>query len=213
MVLTWEGKVFVAADAADMNWKHPDRGDLNITSKKFGFHIYNIYDGNTCNFLQEMPNDWVIKVQWNPSGKVRNVSQKLQIWVHFHAPFFANHVYFTPHDRPPLNTLRRRWNGHHLPGDIFKCIFLNENVWISLKISLKFVPKVLINNIPALVLIMAWRRPGSSHYLNQWWLVYRRIYASPGLNELWKDTILGIITLTLRIADALLSKYTRGLFH
>ena len=24
----------------------------------------------------------------------------------------------------------------------------------------------------------------TSHYLNQWWLVYRRIYASPGLNEL-----------------------------
>ena len=46
------------------------------------------------------------------------------------------------------------------PDDIFKCIFLNENVWISLQISLKFVPKVQINNIPALVQIMAWRRPG-----------------------------------------------------
>ena len=39
-------------------------------------------------------------------------------------------------------------------------IFLNENIIISIKISLKFVPKGLINNIPALVLIMAWRRPG-----------------------------------------------------
>ena len=28
------------------------------------------------------------------------------------------------------------------------------------KISLKFVPKIRINNIPALVQIMAWRRPG-----------------------------------------------------
>ena len=44
--------------------------------------------------------------------------------------------------------------------DIFKCIFLNENVWVSIKISLKFVPKGPINNIPALVHIMAWRRPG-----------------------------------------------------
>ena len=43
---------------------------------------------------------------------------------------------------------------------IFKCIFLNENVWIPIKISLKFVPKGPINNIPALVEIMAWRRPG-----------------------------------------------------
>ena len=36
----------------------------------------------------------------------------------------------------------------------------NENVWTSLKISLKLVPKVQINNIPALVQVMAWRRPG-----------------------------------------------------
>ena len=42
----------------------------------------------------------------------------------------------------------------------FQMHFLNENVWILLKISLKFVPKVWINNIPALVQIMAWRRPG-----------------------------------------------------
>ena len=30
----------------------------------------------------------------------------------------------------------------------------------AIKISLKFVPKGPINNIPALVQIMAWRRPG-----------------------------------------------------
>ena len=59
-----------------------------------------------------------------------------------------------------LNTLRPRQNGRHFPDDIFKGIFLNENEWISLKISLKFVPKVRINNITALVQIMAWRRPG-----------------------------------------------------
>ena len=34
---------------------------------------------------------------------------------------------------------------------IFKCIFLNENVGISIKISLKFVPKGPINDITALV--------------------------------------------------------------
>ena len=32
---------------------------------------------------------------------------------------------------------------------------------------------------------MAWHRPGDKpYYLNQWWLVYWRLYASPGLNEL-----------------------------
>ena len=63
-------------------------------------------------------------------------------------------------DLASLNTLRPRPNGRHFPDDIFKCIFLNENVWILINISLKFVPKGLINNIPALVQIMAWRRPG-----------------------------------------------------
>ena len=38
---------------------------------------------------------------------------------------------------------------------------MNENVWILIKISLKFVPEVRINNIPALVQIMAWHRPGN----------------------------------------------------
>ena len=59
-----------------------------------------------------------------------------------------------------INTLRPRQNGCHFADDISKCIFLNENAWIPIKISLKFVPQGPINNIPALVQIMAWRRPG-----------------------------------------------------
>ena len=39
-------------------------------------------------------------------------------------------------------------------------MFLNENVWISSKISLKFIPKGPINNILALVQIMDWCRSG-----------------------------------------------------
>ena len=50
-----------------------------------------------------------------------------------------------------INTLRERQNCRHFADDIFKCIFLNENVWILFKISLKFVPKLQMNNIPALV--------------------------------------------------------------
>ena len=59
-----------------------------------------------------------------------------------------------------INILRPRQNGRHFADDIFKCIFLNENVRISIEISLKFVLKESINNIPALVQIMAWCRPG-----------------------------------------------------
>ena len=59
-----------------------------------------------------------------------------------------------------VNTLRPRQNGRHFADDRFKCIFLKENVWIPVEISLKFVPKGSINNNPALFQIMAWRRPG-----------------------------------------------------
>ena len=59
-----------------------------------------------------------------------------------------------------VNTLRPRRNGRHFADDIFCCIFMKENVWIPIKISLKFVPKGPINNIPTLVQIMAWRRLG-----------------------------------------------------
>ena len=58
-----------------------------------------------------------------------------------------------------LNTMRPRQNGCHFPDNIFKRI-LNENCCISMKIPKKFVPQGPINNIPALVQIMAWRRSG-----------------------------------------------------
>ena len=47
-----------------------------------------------------------------------------------------------------LNTLRPRQDGRHFPDNIFKRIFLNENV--SINFSLKCVPRCPINNIPAL---------------------------------------------------------------
>ena len=74
-------------------------------------------------------------------------------------PVFAILILSNWHDEPTLNTLRPRQNGRHFADDTFKPIFLNENVLISLKISLIFVPKVRINSSPALVQIMAWRRP------------------------------------------------------
>ena len=59
------------------------------------------------------------------------------------------------------STLRPRQNGRRFADDIFKCIFFNENVKRLIEISLRCTPKGPINNIPALVQIMAW-----CHYLN-----------------------------------------------
>ena len=39
-------------------------------------------------------------------------------------------------------------NGRHFADDIFRCLFVNEKIWILIENSLKFVP---IDNIPALV--------------------------------------------------------------
>ena len=50
-----------------------------------------------------------------------------------------------------FNTLRPRQDGRQFADETYKCIFLKENVWIPIKISLKCVPKGPINNIPALV--------------------------------------------------------------
>ena len=59
-----------------------------------------------------------------------------------------------------VNTSRPRQHDPHFTDDIVIYIFLNENVWISIEISLKFVLKGPINNIPALDQIIAWRWPG-----------------------------------------------------
>ena len=58
-----------------------------------------------------------------------------------------------------INTLRSKQNCIHVPDEIFKYIFLDKNVWIPIKISLKF--NVPINNISALLHIIAWRWPGA----------------------------------------------------
>ena len=81
------------------------------------------------------------------SSKINNICHN--VWVIFVTMVYGIVIF---------NILRPRKNGHHFSDDIFKCIFLNENVWILIKISLQFVPKGPVNNIPALVQIMAWHQ-------------------------------------------------------
>ena len=64
------------------------------------------------------------------------------------------HNHSKGHLRTPqtTNTLRPRQNGRHFPDAIFKWIFLNENIWISINISLKFVPTHLNETVNSLKL-------------------------------------------------------------
>ena len=58
-----------------------------------------------------------------------------------------------------INSSPPAQNGRLFADDIFRCIFVNEKFCILIKIS-KFVPNGPIDNNPALVQIMAWRRIG-----------------------------------------------------
>ena len=86
------------------------------------------------------------------------------------------------------NFITLKQNGRPFPDDILKCIFLNENVWILIKISLKFVLKGPISNIPALVQIMAWRRPGDKP-LSEPMMVSFQTVAANGLSA-WNGEVL-----------------------
>ena len=59
-----------------------------------------------------------------------------------------------------VNTLRPRWNDRLFQTTASNA-FLEWNEKKSHTISLKFLPKIQINNIPELVKIMAWRQPVS----------------------------------------------------
>ena len=73
-----------------------------------------------------------------------------------------------------------------------ECFHLKSSSWRTFRVSTttsdwKFTgvsTKSTINNIPALVQIMAWCRPGDKPLYEPWWLDYRRIYASLVLNEI-----------------------------
>ena len=59
-----------------------------------------------------------------------------------------------------FNTLRPRQKWLTFGRRFFKYIFVNENAWILLNNSLKFIRAVQINNIPPSVQLIAWCRLG-----------------------------------------------------
>ena len=73
-----------------------------------------------------------------------------------------------------VNKSRLRQNGRHFQTtfsnsfSLMKILYFdedfNEKLCILMKISLKFVPRGPINNIPALFQIMAWRRTGNNPF-------------------------------------------------
>ena len=58
---------------------------------------------------------------------------------------YANPTQLKVNSSPPSQ------NGHHFSDNIFKSIFMDEKFCSLIRISLKFVPKGPIYNIPVLV--------------------------------------------------------------
>ena len=110
--------------------------------ERVSFHIYEIY--TISNQVSNHVSNHLLLLEWYITSEFEGYKR----------PILTSSAWC-------LNTLRSRQNGRHNADDIFKCIFLNENAQISLKISLKFVPKFRVNNIPALAQIMVLRRPGN----------------------------------------------------
>ena len=66
------------------------------------------------------------------------------------------------HKISPVNELTSpEQNDCHFTDNNFKCISLNENDSIPIRFSLKFVLMSPIDNNPASVQVMAWRRTGT----------------------------------------------------
>ena len=124
---------------------------LAAPTRSCHFVRFNIWRCNQCKTFH-----------WNDDITVSIVAfqgkQSLWVWVWGGSDDGAVAIWNVPPNH--LDTFRPIHNDRHFPYDIFKCIFVNENVCIFINMSMKFVPKGPINNIPALVQRMALRQSG-----------------------------------------------------
>ena len=146
----WHGALMFSLICAWTNsWAtNGDAGDVRRHCTHYDVIVMNLPDALCVNVFV----GYINVLSASSSDKT---SYRIRYWeIKWHAEFRASVVLNA------LNTLSPRQDGRYFADDIFTCIFLNENVWISINISVKFVPKGQINNIPALVQVMTWRRPG-----------------------------------------------------
>ena len=100
-----------------------------------------------------------------------------------------------------FNTLGPRQICRQFSDDISKFIFLDANAWNSLKISLILFPKFQINNIPSLVQMMAWRRPGDQPLSEP--MMVSLLTASMRFNENWDGGNTRSVALFREISSAI----------
>ena len=98
-----------------------------------------------------------------------------------------------------IKSLRRRPNRRHFADDILKCISWKKLHRLRLKFHRRLFPMVQLTTPQHWFRQWLVALSATSHYLNQCWLFYWRIYASYDLNEL---TVCGLMTpYSLRLLD------------
>ena len=100
------------------------------------------------------------------------------------------------------NTLMSDQNGRHLADNSFNYIFLNKNLCILIKISLKCISKGPINHKSAMIHVMACHQ--TSHYLDQCWP--RRL--TPYIHRLvqeWRNSTANALELRLSCTNPSIS--------
>ena len=82
-----------------------------------------------------------------------------------------------------VNSSLSEQNGRHFPRGICKCIYMKDKLCILIWIPLKFIPTVPVDNIVALLQIMAWCRTGDK--LLSETMLTRLTYALCGIRRRW----------------------------
>ena len=125
-------------DDTCIQWKFEKGYLTNLNIKIFNLFWHSVIIGSGYGLMMDSITPFHDPMQWTYCQK--------------------DHEVYTPahFGRNALNTLRPGQNGCHFTDDVLKYISLNENVWISVNISLKFVDNAPMDNKAAFVQLMAW---------------------------------------------------------
>ena len=107
-------------------------------------------------------------------------------------------------------------NGCYFADDIFKRIFSNENVRISIQFALRFVPKCPIDNKSALVQVKAWRLFGAKPLPDKCWPSSTTDICGIGWDELTRPSLIQLLAyglfLTKRFQSMASLHISKGIF-
>ena len=78
-----------------------------------------------------------------------------------------------------VNTLTPKQDGHHFVDGILKCLLFNENVRLSIKISMNIVSSGPVNNNS----VIAWRRTGDKPLSEPMMVYFTDAYHSASVNS------------------------------